>query len=222
MPGSILFLTETEAATGRFIHEYVLGAMNRGPEIEGCEGISFDRDEQRVDDGDSVTLVVFGDFEAFVASEQERWKDHQTAGLIETWETNSLTDEQLAWKFGEQGAELAKRLLPLGGEMGKLAYQQFDDEPFPHPVDGSPGDNGWMPVSWWTVLHHLTVGNLGYSPSDEIDMCVAAIEEDLRIIAERTGEEAVDAKIDNMIDTLEGLREDVKDGRPRPEASSSK
>ena len=221
MAGSVLFLTENESAVNQFIREYVLGAIERVEDITDCEGISFDRDEQLNPEGDSVVLIVFGEFDAFVESEQERWEEQQESGLIQDWKTKPLDEEQLEWKFGQRGSELAKRLMPLGGEMAKLAYEQFDKESFPDPINSDPNDDGWMPVGWWTVPHHVTVGNLGYSPSEEIEMCLAAIEEDLRIIAEREGEESVDREINGMTEQLEAMREKVKDGRPRPGASST-
>ena len=222
MAGSVLFLTDSETDVDRFIREYVLDAIDRTRAIDGCEGISFDRDEQLNPDGDSVVLVVIGDFEAFVDRERERWEQYQESGLIEDWEAISLDDDQLAWKFGEPGTDLATRLLPLGGEMAKVVYEGFEGEPFPDPVDAYPEEDGWFPVGWWSVLHHVTVGNLGYAPSEEIEMCLAAIEADLQIIAERKDPETVDTKIDELLDALEGMREEVKNGRPRPEASQTR
>lgn len=220
MPGNVLFQAEKKADVDRFIREYIVDVSSRAKEIDGCDGVSFDRDIQQPPDGNAVALIVFGDFETFVESEQELWATHQESGLIETWETKPLSDEQLAWKFGEQGTELTKRLMSLGGEMSKLAYEQFDDEPFPNPTDTFPEDDGVLPIGWWLVAHHVTVGNLGYTPTDEIEMCLTAMEEDLRIIADRQNADAVDAKLDEIIDALEGMREDVTDGYPRPEAAS--
>ena len=220
MPGIVQFLMECEADLDRFIAEYVLDAIDRAKEIDGCEGISFDRDEQLNPDGDSVILNVVGDFEEFAEHERELWEKHCESGLVEHWEASAIDEEDLGWKFGERGADLAKRLLPLGGKMAKLAYEEFDGEPFPAPVNAYPDDDGCYPAGWYLALHHLTVGNLGYSPSEEIEMCLAAIDEDLRIIAERNGVDEVDNKIDVLIDTLDGMREDVKNGRPRPEDSN--
>lgn len=89
--------------------------------------------------------------------------------------------------------------------MGKLAYEEFDGEPFPPAEDAFPEERG-SPVGWWIALHNLTVGNLGYSPREEVRMYRSVLDEDLRIIAERVGPDAVDA--------LEEMREDVKEGRP--------
>lgn len=42
------------------------------------------------------------------------------------------------------------------------------------------------------------------------------IEEDLRIVAERSGEEAVEERINALIDSLDEMREDVKEARHGP------
>ncbi|PSP57636.1 hypothetical protein BRC73_07990 [Halobacteriales archaeon QH_7_66_37] len=64
------------------------------------------------------------------------------------------------------------------------------------------------------VTFALTFANLGYSAAEEMEMYLFCIEEDLRIFAERNDEETVDAKIDELISSLEDMRGDVKDGRP--------
>lgn len=163
MPGNVLFQTDSEEDTDQFIREYVLDAIDRVSEIDGCNGITFDRDEQLNPDGDSVVLSVMGNFETFVDHERDRWNEYQETELVNTWEATSFTDEEVAWKFGENGADLATQLLPLGGEMAKRAYEEFEADPFPHPVDSTPQDDGWIPVGWWLVLHHITVGNLKFS-----------------------------------------------------------
>jgi len=219
MSGLVQFFIESTADIDFFIHEYVKNVISRATEIEGCEGVSFDQNVQHPD-GETVALIAFGDFESFIESEQEVWEKYQEDDLIEAWETRPLSDERLAWKFGERGTELTKRLMTLSGEMSTLAYEQFNDESFPDPVDAFPEDGGVMPMGWWLVTHHITVGNLGYTPGDEVEMCLTAMEEDLRIIAERQDADTADAKIDEIIDALEEMREDVTDGYPRPEGPS--
>jgi hypothetical protein len=60
--------------------------------------------------------------------------------------------------------------------MGKLAYEEFATEPFPPAEDAYPEENG-SPTGWWAVPHHLTVGNLGHSPRDEIRMYRSTLDE---------------------------------------------
>lgn len=215
MFGNVAFLTETEEDVDQFIREYVLDAIDRVDESGICKGISFDRDEQLNPDGESVILAVTSDFEAFVDHERERWREYREAGVIDDWQTKQLSRDEVESRFGEHGFELARRLIPLGGKMGKLAYEEFDDEPFPPAEDAYPEEDA-MPTGWWAVPHHVTVGNLGYSPREEIRMHRSTLDEDLRLIAEREGPDAVDDEIDDFIEALEQMREDVKEGRDGP------
>jgi hypothetical protein len=212
--GSVVFLTETEEGVDQFIREYVLDAIDRVDELGICEGISFDRDEQLNPDGGSVVLMVASDFEVFVEHERDRWEEFSEADVIDDWKTKQITKEQIESRFGERGSKLARRLLPLSGQMGKLAYEEFDDEHIPPANEAYPEEESAMSVGWWFVPHHMTVGNLGYSPRQEIRMQRSMFDENLRLIAEREGAEAVDAEIDDFIDALEEMREDVKEGRP--------
>lgn len=213
MFGNVVFLTETEEDVDQFIREYVLDTIDRVDESGICEGVSFDRDEQLNPDGASVALTVVSDFDAFVDREREHWREYRETGVIDDWQTQRLSREQAERRFGEHGVDLARRLIPLGGKMGKLAYEEFDDEPFPPAEDAYPEEDA-SPVGWWVVPHHVTVGNLGYSPREELRMHRSTLDEDLRLIAEREGPEAVDDEIDDLVRALETMREDVKEGRP--------
>lgn len=214
MFGNVLFFAETETDVDTFVREYVLGAIDRVERSEFCDGITFDRDEELNPDGGSVVLTVLSDFEDFVERERERWQEHREAGIIEDWETRPASEEGLERRFGARGGELALRLLPLGGRMSRLAYEEFEDDSFPPADDAYPDEEGVTPVGWWMVLHHLTVGNLGYSPREELQMFRAAADEDLRLIAEREGPQAVDDEIDDLKESLEEMRAVVKEGRP--------
>ena len=214
--GHVLFLTESEEDVDQFIREYVLDAIDRVDETGVCEGISFDRDEPLNPDGESVGLIVASDFDAFVDHEREYWEKYREEGIIDDWRTRPASREQVEERFGENGFDLARRLTSLAGQMGRIAYVEFDDEPFPPAEDAYPKERG-SPVGWWAALHNLTVGNLDYSPREEIRMHRSTLDEDLRIIAEREGPEAVDEEIDDFIDALEDMREDVKEGRPGEE-----
>lgn len=213
MFGNVIFVAETEADIDRFVREYVLDAIDRVEESDICDGISFDRDEELPFEGATVVLAVVSDFETVVEHEHEHWERYREQGVIEDWHTKQVSREQGERRFGEQGFELARRLLPLGGQLAKLAYEEFEDEPFPPAEDAYPEEDA-SPVGWWAVPHHVTVGNLGYSPREEIRMHRSTLDEDLRLIAEREGPEAVDDEIDAFIDALEEMREDVKEGRP--------
>jgi hypothetical protein len=216
VPAHVRFLTETEDAAERFVREYGLGAVDRAEEIDGCHGVTFALNEPPNPEGGAVTFGVMGKVDAFVDNERHRWETHREAGLIEDWETTKIKQEQTEARLGEQGADLApNRLFPLAAKMAKLAYEEFDEEEgFPAPVNAFSEDDGHYSVGWGMLPHHLTFANLGYSAAEEMEMYLFCIEEDLRIFAERNDEEIVDAKIDELISSLEDMRGDVKDGRP--------
>jgi hypothetical protein len=211
--GQVLFFADTAEDVDQFIRDYVLDAIGRVDESGLCDGISFDRDEPLNPDGESVGLIVASDFDTFVEHEQDHWAEYRDAGLITDWKTRHLDKEQLEERFGEHGFELTRRLTTLAGQMEKLAYEEFAHESFPPAEDAYPEERS-SPAGWWTVPHHLTAGNLGYSPREEIRMYRSTLDEHLRIIAERDGPDAVDDEIDGLIDALEGMRDEVKEWRP--------
>lgn len=65
------------------------------------------------------------------------------------------------------------------------------------------------------VPHHIGFASLDYSAAEEIQMHKARIEEDLKLIAESEGEDAVDKHLDTLLADLEDMREDLKQGRTR-------
>lgn len=90
--------------------------------------------------------------------------------VIDDSKTKRLSEEQLAGRFGDRGLELARRLMPLSGKMGRVAYEELEAGSRPPAGDAFPEDDASMAVGWWLVLHHITVGNLGYSPREELRM----------------------------------------------------
>jgi|GEM_PF-2540208 len=211
------FLTESEKDAEEFIREYVLDAIDRTEDIEGCEGIGLAVNEPPNPDGGSAGMSIWGDFNQVIEQERKHWKSYQERGVISGWESHSVEQEQLATKIGEQGVSLGSRLSPLVGRIAKLVYEEFGpEEPFPEPVDTYPEDTGLYPVGWGYVLHNVTFAGLGYTAEDELDMYLFTIEESLRIFAERNDEDAVDDKIDELVESIEAMRPEIKEGRPQP------
>lgn len=213
----IVFETPDEKAAERFVREYVLDAIERVKTADDYGGLDFALNEPERPDGGSVGLSVAGDVGRFVDHERERWERYEEESLVEGWERMSTLDRETASnRLGEQGAELGlHRLRPLVAQMGRLAYEEFDhEEGFPAAVDTYPDEDSHESIGWAYVLHHLAFANLGYSATEEIDMHLFGIEEDLRIVAERSGEGVVEEQIDALIGSLDEMREDVKEGRP--------
>lgn len=215
----LVFKAPDEDSAERFVREYVLDAIERVNTADGYGELDFALNEPTHPNGGSVGLSITGDVDRFVDDERQRWEQYEESGLINGWERMPTLDRETASNLmGEMGVELGtRRLRPLVARMGRLAYEEFDrDEGFPAAVDTFPEEDSLMGVGWAYILHHLAFANLGYSATDEIDMHIFGIEEDLRIVAERSGGEAVEEHIDRLITTLNEMREDVKEGRPEP------
>jgi hypothetical protein len=218
----VQLLTETEPDAEQLADEYAVAAVGRAREAEGCDAMTFSLNEPPRPDGGSVVLLVFGDSDEFIEGERDRWAELQEEGAIEDWEEKPVPQEQMRRaqqaKFGEQGGQLAPTFFDLSSTMARHGFEEFggEDGSFPAAVDEYPTEDSQYSPGMWMLFHHMAFANFGYSAVEEIDMHVEGIEEDLRIFAERHDETEVDAKIDDLIDALDEMREDVKDGRPRP------
>lgn len=214
MPAHVAVLTESEDAAEQFVREYVLEAVERAPETEGCEGLAFSLNEPPNPDGGSVGMTILGDESTFVNAEKPTWKKYTQDGLVQEWTVDDLPQEHFERVFGEKGSKLAKRLMPLAERMATVVYDEFESlDELPAPYDTYPDET--TPAGWWTVPHHIAYASLDYSAAEEIKMHKAGIEEDLKLIAEFEGEDAVDSQLDALLADLEDMREDVKKGRTR-------
>lgn len=214
MPASVVFFTESEDAAEQFVREYVLDAIDKAPEVEGCEGLAFSLNEASNPDGGSVSTRVLGDASTFVRTEKATWEAYKEDDIIQDWAVDEISHERFTRIFGEQGSELANRLMPLAERMATLVYDEFDSlDELPAPYDTYPEES--IAAGWWVVPHHIAYASLDYSATEEIEMHKAGIEEDLKLIAEFKGEDAVDEQLDSLLADLEEMREDVKDGRTR-------
>lgn len=204
------FLTDSEDAAEEFVRDYLSEAVDRAPEIDGCEGFSFDLNEQQTSNGGSVRITVFGDADSFLREEEPTWDEYKQAGTIQDWNIDQITHEQFTEIFGKKGGEQTMQLLPLAERMATLVYEEFDKlEDLPATYDTESG------AGWWIVPHHIAFASLDYSAPEEIEMHTAGIEEDLKLIAESKGEAAVDSQLDSLLADLEAMREEVKAGRTR-------
>lgn len=79
----VVFETDSHEADERFLRAYVVPEYDRLTAFEGCEGIRYSRygADPRTDHGE-VHLAIFGDHEAVVAAERDRWDEFAESGLI--------------------------------------------------------------------------------------------------------------------------------------------
>lgn len=179
----IIFRTNGRDADERLVRDYVVPEWDRLTSTDGCEGIRFSRYgiDPRIDGGE-VHLAVFGDYEAVVESERDRWNELQEAGYINDWHITKLR-----WAdWPSKQANLMKQLQMLASEMAIHYFETFDDRP--SPDDAFLDDDDTLPTGWYVVIHFL-MNQLGYEPEDEIDACYQAIAGRLRALAEIRGEE---------------------------------
>jgi hypothetical protein len=209
MTGKIVisFQTAGPKADEQFIREYVLPAMERLPTLDSCDDVGFLRygHDPKANHGE-VRLHLSGDPEAIVRQEQDRWDKLVTDDLADSWESIEEDDEA---KFGPTGAELSDRLTFLSSKMSKLAFEEFDADEFPSPVDTYPNE-GPIPIGWWVLLHFLA-DQQAHSADEEIDTYVQGIRNRLFALGGFHGYDRADARIDDIIETLEETRHEVKE-----------
>lgn len=214
MPARVTFATASEQTAEQFVREYLLEAIDRAPDMDGCDGLAFGLNEAPTSDSSSVVVTVLGEPDAFLSAEKSRWEEHRQTGVLQDWDIQRLPQERFEAMFGERGAELSARLMPLADRMASLVYEEFDSlENLPAATDAYPDEE--TNAGWWVVPHHIAFASLDYSAAEEIQMHKAGIEEDLKLIAEFEGEDAVDEHLDALLADLEEMREEVKQGRTR-------
>jgi hypothetical protein len=117
-------------------------------------------------------------------------------------------DENDSEKFGPHGVALCDRLTFVSSEMSKAAFEEFDYDEFPAAVDTYP-DEGPLPVGWYVLLHFLA-DQQAHSADEEIDAYTEGIRNRLFALGDRYGYDRASARIDDLIDSLEETREQVK------------
>ena len=82
----ISFLTSGHDEDERFIRAYLVPSLDRLESIDGCIGVRFSRFgmDPRYDRNE-VKIGIYGDFEAVVEAERERWNELVDDGLVEAW-----------------------------------------------------------------------------------------------------------------------------------------
>lgn len=210
------FATTGPAADRRLIREYILDAVERLPRRPACDGIGFVPVGHKPGGSGLVILEVFGDAEAVVDHERDRWDELVDEGVAEEWRrVTDLPDP--AEYYGEHGAELRARLAMLAAQLSRHVFEEFDQPP--DAVDEHPDEASERAArtgtGWWTLLHYLT-HHQAMSYEEEVDALAEAARHALLRLTEYRGAKPVDRKIDGVIETFEATRdqvEEVADGR---------
>lgn len=211
----VRFRTERETGVERVLREYVLDATERLRELDACSRVSFaPAAHPETDDRRAVDLVVTGDTEAVAEQERDRWEALGDEDYVEGWDREVLMDaEEMDEAADSPKRDVGTTLTGLSTRVAGLAYDAFDDlDTRPGAVETFPDDDSPGSVGWWSFLHVLTV-QMNYTLDEELDAYAHGIEHTLRNIGEYEGEDAVDERVDGLVDSLESQREAFKDGR---------
>lgn len=198
----ISLVTSGHEADERVIREYVVPAMDRLQSIDGCDGVRFTRFGQVPDvECSEVKLGIYGDYEAVIEAERDRWDDLVAAGHIKSWsrEGEPFPDQP------EDVQEFQGRAYVLASNMARAYFERFDDRP--GLVEEVTGDEG---RSWglWGAFHVLA-NNMGYSATEEVDAYELLLRDRLVALTELRGHDFVRERIDDLREQLDELEETV-------------
>lgn len=214
----VVVFAETPDDADRFIREYVLEAIDRLRELDACQRVWFvPGSDPETGERSVVAMTIEGDPDTIIDHEEDRWNSFVGDGLITRWEHEKKRyEEDPAERLGEKTAEWIPILNQLEAEMAKLAYETFEEHgTVPGAIDLYPEQDGEQQLGWWSVLHTVTY-QLNYSLDEELDAYRYGIEHTLRNFAEFEGEDEAEARLDELINTLEAKREEIKEGRLSP------
>lgn len=111
-------------------------------------------------------------------------------------------------KFGPSGADLVARLQFLASRMSRHVFEEFDADEALAPVDAYP-EEGPVPVGWWSLLHFLA-DQRGLSADEEIAAYTEGIRNRLWTVGLSHGRDRADERIDELVESLEEIRGEVK------------
>lgn len=202
----VRFETENVESEEQFVRDYVLDAVARLPEQPFCETIGFVRESTSpTSSGGGVQLMFVGDREQLVEHERETWEQFSEQGVISNWETDDHPWNQAP--PGMETPELSMRLTALASRLSIEVFDELDHQLA--AVDEYPDENTPSPTGWWVLLHQLT-NQQGYTPEEEIAASMQNIRNHLHYVAQQQSIEHANKEIDELIETLEEIREDVK------------
>lgn len=222
---SLQFSTGSQENAERFIHEYVLDAIDRVQNMDACECFTFVPSQSATGHRTTglqipppdypIVLTIRGETDEIIDAERDLWDSLVQEGVITGWEVKRSIDiGELVDDLGEKRATLVAHTSNLSAKMASLAYQEFDElDTVPAAVETYPDEESdGAPFGWWTVLHTVTV-QLNYTLAEELDAYRYGIEHTLRNIAEHEGADVAEDYHDELVLAVEAMREEVKEGR---------
>lgn len=200
----ISFVTSGHDADERLIREYVVPALDHLESISGCTGVRFSRFgmDPRYDQSE-VKLGIYGDSEAVIESERDRWDELVEQGLIESWSRDGVP-------FSDQPDEVQEflgRAYILGSHMAREYYEAFDDRPgFVEEVTDGSGRRYGL----WAAFHVLA-NDIGYDAEEEVDAHELLLRDRIIALTELRGHDFARNRIDDLRSELDDLEATVND-----------
>ena len=201
----VSLVTSGHDADERLIREYVVPSMDRLDTIKGCDGVRFSRFgmDPRWERSE-VKLGIYGDYEAVIESERDRWDELESKGVIESWARDgaAFTDspEEVQGFLGE--------LYVLASRMSSHHFRTFDDRP--GLIDAFPEKDMGRPIGWW-VLFHLLANQAGYDADEEVEAYMLAIRDRLVALTETHGHEHAKEFVEELRGELDDVEETIDD-----------
>lgn len=210
----VVFATEDVESEARLVREYVVPAFRRLEDRPDVHWLAFNRygHDPSVEGGE-VLLVVYGDLEAIVEAERDRWHALVDDGFAEDW---WVDDTRVSLSEMDDQERLHQQIRATASRMAVEFHEAFEDRPAAIDEFGSDEDSEFpdsSAVGWWLGLHYL-VNQLGYQANDgeeEIDLFVRLVKNRLLALAVAPGHGpgAAEAKTDELLDELESFRPEL-------------
>ena len=195
-------------AEERLIRKYVVPAFRRLDDRAEVRWLMFNRygADPSVDGGE-VSFYIFGHVEAVPTEERPRWDGLVENGIADTWWTD---DTDVSINEFEEAKLLHHRIRAAASRMSVEFFEAF--EQLPAAIDAAESDNRY-PVGAWMCIHYL-INQFGYQHDqgeEEIDMLVQTLRNRLRVIAGTVGTDQAEAKIDELLGTLNSLPAELRE-----------
>ena len=222
---SLRFSTGSTADAERFLTEYVFDAIDRVQDMDACDCFTFVPSQPATGDrttglqvpppDHTIVLTIRGETDDIIDAERDRWDTLVDEGIVTEWEFKRSVDvDELVDELGQKRATLVAHTSNLSARVAALAYEAFEDlGTTPGAIETYPDEESdGAPFGWWSVLHNVTV-QLNYSIDEEVKAYRYGLEHTLRNIAEYEGEDEAEARLNEVIETLEAIRTDIEQGR---------